>query len=158
MAYNPGTSGLSGANDVALSSPANDNVLTYNGASAKWQNKALALPYESFTFTYQGQVATATGTSRQYVATTYTIDAVYAGINTAPTGASLIADVKKNGTSIFSSNTNRPVIAAGTNYDLAGALSTTSLAAGDYLTVDVTQVGSTVPGSDLTVTVRLKKA
>lgn len=56
-----------------------------------------------------------------------------------------------NGTTIFSTRSNRPTIAAGTLTDLADALNTTSLVQGDYVTVDIDQVGSTTPGSDLTV-------
>lgn len=158
MAFNPGSSSIAGSSDVVINSPATDHVLSYNGGTAKWGNKALNMPFESFTFTYQGAVATATGTSRQYVAGTYIIDAVYAGINTSPTGAALIADVKKNGASIFGNAANRPTIAVNGHYAMAGSITATSLAAGDYLTVDVVQVGSSVAGSDLTVTVRLKKA
>lgn len=158
MSFSLGGGGISSASDVALSSPATDHALMYNGATGKWYNKALNIPFESFTFTYQGAVALATGSSRQYLGSTYTIDAVYAGINTAPTGASLVVDVKKNNVSIFSSVANRPTVVSGGHYNLTSTFATTSLVAGDYLTVDVTQIGSTVAGSDLTVTVRLKKS
>lgn len=40
MSFNPGGSGISGANDVALSNPANSQVLTYNSGIGKWQNAA----------------------------------------------------------------------------------------------------------------------
>lgn len=38
MSYDPGTQGISGANDVALSNPANDDALSYNTSIGKWQN------------------------------------------------------------------------------------------------------------------------
>lgn len=67
----------------------------------------------------------------------------------APTGADLIIDIKKNGVSIFST---KPKILAGQTSDDGGAvLSTTTVANGDILTYDITQVGSTVRGSDITV-------
>lgn len=41
MSFNPGGSGgISGASDVALSNVANDHVLTFDGVSSKWSNKA----------------------------------------------------------------------------------------------------------------------
>jgi hypothetical protein len=42
-----------------------------------------------------------------------------------------------------------------TNEDESGAPDVTSLAAGDYLTIDIDQIGSTVAGSNLVVTVVL---
>ena len=74
-------------------------------------------------------------------------------VGKAPTGANIIFDVSKNGTTIFTTQGNRPSIVA-TN--TVGALATpdiTSLAAGDVLTVDVDQVGSTLAGSLATLTI-----
>lgn len=88
---------------------------------------------------------------------TYTIEAVTATVATAPTGASLIVDVRKNGTTIYSGGTGRPAIAVSTNSANGGTPSTTSVTSGDYLTVDVAQVGSTVAGADLVVIVHLRR-
>lgn len=96
------------------------------------------------------------GVSRFRFPVAATILGVSMACNTAPTGASIICDVNKNGTTIFTNQANRPTIAASafatasevTNMDV------TSIAAGDYITVDVDQVGSTVAGADLTVLVR----
>lgn len=81
---------------------------------------------------------------------TITISSVFASVNTPPTGANLIVDVNKNGTTLFTTQANRPTIVAGTNTD-AGTPDVTSWADGDYLTLDVDQVGSTIAGADLTV-------
>ena len=75
---------------------------------------------------------------------------------TAPTGASLIADINKNGVTMFTTQANRPTIAAGANS--AGAVTLpdiTALAAGDYVSVDIDQIGSGVAGSDLTVAIKV---
>jgi hypothetical protein len=88
------------------------------------------------------------------------ISCVRATVGTAPTGANMIIDVLLNGTT---SVLDTPlVITAGTTTGV-GTVTTTSWASGDiavaewvpgdFLTVEVTQVGSTVPGSDLTVQV-----
>lgn len=41
MSYDPGVSGISGANDVALSNPVAGNFLGYNGGLGLWQNSTL---------------------------------------------------------------------------------------------------------------------
>jgi hypothetical protein len=105
-------------------------------------------------FSKQGTLATTTGALRLPVEGAYTVTGVRLTAGTAPTGASLIVDVNKNGTTIFTTQANRPTIAAGANSGGPGtAPDVTSLAAGDYLTIDIDQVGSTVAGSDLVVSV-----
>ena len=85
---------------------------------------------------------------------TQTITSVRASVGTAPTGASLIVDINKNGSTIFSTQANRPAISASSNTSgKVTNMNTAAWADGEYLTVDCDQVGSTVPGSDLTVTV-----
>ena len=42
MGFNPAGGAISGATDVALSNPANNQVLTYNSGVAKWQNQNAA--------------------------------------------------------------------------------------------------------------------
>jgi hypothetical protein len=103
-----------------------------------------------------GALTVAAGEVRYRFPTAVTILGVSMACNTAPTGASIICDVNKNGTTIFTTQGNRPTIAASafntasevTNMDV------TAFAAGDYLTVDIDQVGSTIAGQNLTVLVR----
>ena len=89
---------------------------------------------------------------RLYAAQAFTITSIRASVGTAPTGSSLIVDVNKNGTTLFTTQSARPTIAAGTN-TATTVPAVTSVAAGDYLTVDVDQIGSSNAGSDLTVQV-----
>jgi len=106
----------------------------------------------------QGTLTTSTGTIRLPIDGTYTIVGTRLMVGTAPTGAAIIVDVNKNGTTIYTTQGNRPTIAASANSGGPGSTpDVTSLAAGDYLTVDVDQVGSTVAGADLTVTVIVSK-
>lgn len=97
-----------------------------------------------------GTQSVGTNSSFEYEATSnLTIDGVDLRAKTGNTGADLIIDINKNGTTIFST---RPQINDGSTTDNGGAvLSVTTLAAGDVLTVDVDQIGSTVPGSDVSV-------
>jgi hypothetical protein len=118
----------------------------------------LVVPVEAYTFAVTGTAAVATGKSRIYLESDYVVETVRAAVNTAPTGAALVVDVNRNGTTIYTNQSDRPSIAAGTNSATGNNPAVTTLAAGDYLTVDVDQVGSTAAGADLTVTVRVRRA
>ncbi|HEX4662482.1 MAG TPA: hypothetical protein VH144_02615 [Candidatus Saccharimonadales bacterium] len=104
-----------------------------------------------FSFTYNGPVVVRTGVNRlRNPGRTLTIAKCYVDAGTAPTGASLIVDVKKNGTTIYTTQANRPTLTAGSQ--AANSVpDVTAFADGDYLTVDIAQVGSTVAGSDVSV-------
>ena len=68
---------------------------------------------------------------------------------TAPTGANAILVIKKNGTDTIATVT----ITAGQTS--VTATPSGSFAAGDYLSIDVTQIGSTLPGADVNITLTL---
>ena len=102
-------------------------------------------------FTRQGTVTTGLSGSRYYVERSGTVNVVRASVGTAPTGSALTVDVLKNGTSILSSAIS---IAAGTN-TATGTISTSSVSSGDYFTINVTGVGSTIAGANLTVSVNI---
>lgn len=106
-------------------------------------------------FSIQGPLTVVAGTHRLYVEQSCTISSVRASVGVAPTGSSLIVDINKNGTTIYGTQANRPTITASGFTALGGTASVTSLIAGDYLTVDIDQIGSTISGSDLTVVVTL---
>jgi hypothetical protein len=101
-------------------------------------------------------LAVGTGAQRFYAPYACTIVQVRASVVTAPTGASLIVDVNKNGVTIFGTQSARPTIAASSLTAVSGTPTVTTLAAGDYLTVDIDQIGSTVAGGYLTVTVTVR--
>jgi hypothetical protein len=99
-------------------------------------------------------VGTSKGPLRRVIVNT-TIVGCYIYVKTAPTGASLIVDIKRSTTgpdgtytTLFSS---LPAISAAAFSGSSTSLSITTLDAGDYLRMDITQVGSTVAGSSLTV-------
>ena len=110
---------------------------------------------DTFTYSISGPVATGAGSFRLYndSGATLTIVSVRATVGTAPTGATLIVDVNKNGTTIFTTQANRPTIAVSTNTIKRTNMDVTTVADGDYLTVDIDQVGSTVAGSNLVVSI-----
>lgn len=93
----------------------------------------------------------------RYVNTTevpLVVKRVVAAVGTAPTGASLVVDALIEGTSVFTAAAKRATIAATTKQGEALADKTgdaVTVLPGQSLTVAVTQVGSTVAGSDLSV-------
>jgi hypothetical protein len=107
-----------------------------------------------FPFSRAGVLTTGVGAFRIYNDTgaTLTIKAVRTSVGTVPTGAAIICDINKNGTTIFTTQGNRPSIAiSGNTSGKVTNMDVTSLADGDYLTVDIDQIGSTIAGADLTV-------
>jgi len=113
----------------------------------------LAQPFIA-NFGHSGVAAVGQGTGRFLFPHAVTVLGVVAAADTAPTGSSLIVDVNKNGTTMFTTQANRPAIAAGQHATSVTAVpDVTSVAAGDYLSVDIDQVGATIAGSDLTVAV-----
>lgn len=81
-----------------------------------------------------------------------TLTAVRASVTTAPTGAAMVIDINESGTSILST---KLTIDAGSKTSTTSAapyvLSDTSLADDAEITIDISQVGSTVAGAGLKV-------
>jgi hypothetical protein len=82
-----------------------------------------------------------------------TITGVRASLLTAATGATFIVNIKKNGTTIFSTNLTidsgqKTSVTAATPY----VLSSSTFSNDDEMTVDIVQVGSTTSGRGLIVT------
>ena len=74
-------------------------------------------------------------------------------IDTVCTGAALICDVLKNGTTIYST---KPQFAVSTAAMTAGVLSVTTFASGDRITFKVTQIGSTIVGQGVRFMLKCK--
>jgi len=107
-------------------------------------------------FSKAGTAVVAAGISRWYAPENVTVTNVITSAGLAPTGTvPLICDVKKNGTTLFTSGVNRPSIAPGTNADLSSVPAVTFVAQGDYLTADIVQVGDSFPGSDVNIQIEI---
>lgn len=80
------------------------------------------------------------------------ITAVRAGVNTAPTGATLQVDINKNGSSILSTKlTIDASEKTSTTAATAAVISTAAFSDDDEFSIDIDQVGSTVAGAGLKV-------
>ena len=112
----------------------------------------------NYTFSKDAALTIAVGNMRGPILYAGTIVAILVMVGTAPTGASVIVDVNKNGTTIFTTQGNRPTIAASTSSSgVVTNMDVTAVAVGDYLTVDVDQIGSTVAGYSISVLVVVRK-
>jgi hypothetical protein len=80
-----------------------------------------------------------------------TITKVQLAVDTAPTGSAIIVDIHKNGTTIFTTQANRPQIAISANSGNSTSIDVSDWAEDEYLTMHIDQIGSTVAGSDLVV-------
>lgn len=107
------------------------------------------------TFTHPGTLSVYTGKSRFYCPIGFEIGAILVSVGTPPVGSALKVDVNRNGTTIFTTQANRPTITAGAYTDLSNTPDVGTVSAGDYITVDIDEVGSSFAGSDLTVVISL---
>jgi hypothetical protein len=78
-------------------------------------------------------------------------------VKSAPTGADLIINLKKNGTESLFSGGSFSLLAGSPNTRSSTTFNPqVSLRKGDYITGDVVQVGSVTPGADLMILLKLK--
>ena len=149
--------GLSGGGDLSANRVISANFGAIAGTVSEGDHTH-SLTFSLTAFFKTGVLPLTTGTQRLPIDGGYTIVGTRLMVGTAPTGADIVIDVNKNGTSIYTAQANRPTITDGQNAGGPGASpDVTTLVAGDYLTVDIDQIGSTVAGSDLTVTIIVNK-
>lgn len=112
------------------------------------------------TFSQAGALSVGTGTFKLPFTLAAEIVSIQLAVATSPTGADLIVDVNKNGTTVFTTQANRPTVPDGDANGVGAEAvpDVTSIAEGDYLSVDIDQVGSTVSGEDLTVVIEWRPA
>lgn len=110
-----------------------------------WQI-ATASPSDFTNLVQTGALTVTTGTKRWYAPKAVTISRIVARVNTAPVGAAINITVKKNGSS------GATLVIADGGTKIINSSPSITLAEDDYLTVDITQIGSGTAGSDLTVT------
>ncbi len=127
--------------NVALTSVSSGQILKYDGTN--WINDGLTFEKQ---YTQTGTLTTGDAGVRWYPGTNISIKGVVARVATAPIGSAIVLSVKVNGSSVQS------VTIADGSY--ASLLVDTSIGVNFsyYVTIGITQIGSSVAGSDLTVT------
>ena len=112
-----------------------------------------AYPIKALILEASGDMAV--GTTKAFVPAPFAMEItkVKAQVLTAPTGADLIIDINVNGTSIYTTQANRPTIASGDTTVEADLPDSLSISENDMVTIDIDQVGSTIAGSNLAVVI-----
>lgn len=152
--YSEFNGNISNANISATAAIA-ESKLAFNTSTGHRHNgidSRLIAVNRAFAWYVSGTLVTGTNNGPRYVAPqALTIVRIWLIVRTAPTGAAILIDVNINGSTIWSTQANRATIAAAATTGNTTTFNTTALAAGDYLDLDIDQVGSTVAGVDLTV-------
>lgn len=150
---------------VAAADPHGDRAYSDSQLTAGLATKApVAHTHGTSSIIFEWYIDTATsgsGLLRRFNDTgaTLTIKAFRARANIlAPTGGSgLTFDLNLNGTTVWTTQANRPVIASGgTDTGKVTNMEVITVPDGAYLTLDLDTVGSTVPGSGVLVQVVLQ--
>ena len=107
---------------------------------------------QMFTLQHKGNLATGT---KEIVRMPFAgkISAVTAAVTTAPVGSTAIFDLHKNGTTMYTTQGNRPTIAAAGTSVTATNPDVLTWAAGDRLSLEIDQVGSSTAGANVTLCV-----
>lgn len=103
-------------------------------------------------FSKQGSLAVVLGQHRFYAERNGTVSSVRASVGTPATGSSILIDVQKNGVTILST----PISIPSGEYTALGTISSSSVTAGDYFSVNINGVGSVTTGANLTVTLAIQ--
>lgn len=105
-----------------------------------------------------GAASVGTDKASWYAQHDFIIERVSLYSKDAPTGASLIVDCHKNGTTIFTDQGKRSEVAIGENSDDSDIPDVRLISKGDRISFDVDQVGSeTAGGNPLMITLVLIK-
>ena len=106
-------------------------------------------------YSISGTLTTRTGKSRYRFPFNATINGISAIVDTPSNGLPILVDVNLDGASLFTNPSDRLTVPSGNNTVAEiSPTRTSSVLTGQYLTVDIDQVGSVFAGSDLTVFIR----
>lgn len=159
--YHGTPSGSAHASGLAVGSGCTNTTIRWNDFGgvttddiADLSNDLLFPDAEEITFTRE-TLTLASGTFEIPMVACTIID-VRVRLATQPTGSSVIFDVHKNGTTIFTTQANRPTVATSSNTDTA-VPDVTAVADGDYVTVDIDQIDSNGIGAGATVVIRYRR-
>lgn len=129
---------------------------TTSGDAARYDELSDA-EFETLSFSIPGDLTVTSYGARWYPAYNITISDMVLSVGTAPTGAAILVDVNRSGTTIFTTQGNRPTVAISGFVDTAATPDVTTVTTSQYLTIDVDQVGSTIAGADAILTIRYKR-
>ena len=140
-----------------------DYVYFYDISAGVWKKMLVSnfrqtiKPIESFDFALSDEstdLTTGTAKVTYRMPYAFTITAVRSSVNTAPTGSTLIVDINEGGTTILSTKLSIDASEkTSTTAATAAVISDASLADDAEITFDIDQIGSTIAGKGLKVSV-----
>jgi hypothetical protein len=150
---------------IAALSPSNDDIVQRKAGA--WTNRTVAQlytdlqslikPIQSWDFALSDEsTALTTGTAKLTWRTPYaiTVTEVRASVNTAPTGSTIIVDINEGGSTILSTKLSIDASEfTSTTAASAAVISDTALADDAEITFDIDQIGSTIAGKGLKVSI-----
>lgn len=132
--------------------------IKFGDGVAAWSSLGYAVAQGGISYYLAGDITTGQNKVAFICPTALKIIKVIARVTTAPTGAALIVDIHKNGSTIFTTQDNRPAIGISETSVTSVEPDITALAEGDFVSLDVDQIGSTVAGANLAVLVEVQLA
>jgi len=149
---------LSNLADVTITSLQDSQVLAWDSTTSKWINTTISGGSTPSTgdgstilhYFTDGYLAVASGICTFIVPKAMTISGVYFACQYAGDSGSTIIDVIKNGTSIFTTQENRPELVYTENY-ASGTPDITELVAGDIINIDIPQIAEDAYGLSVSI-------
>ena len=138
-----------------LNPGSNGQVLTVVTGVPAWATPTGGTVYRTINFVIPGTLVAATGTLKFLLMESCTIVGVFAWVSTSPTGSAIIIDINYDGATLYTTQANRPQIAAGGTYVAATLPDITALVQYHQLSVDVNAIGSTSAGADFQLVIKV---
>ena len=134
------------------------NIKTINGTSLLGSGDLVTtgkvgMPFEMLIAVSDETTSLSTGTAKVTFRMPHkvTLSNVRASVSTAPTGANIIVDINEGGSTILSTKINIDATEKTSTTAAAPVISDATLADDSEMTIDIDQVGSTLPGAGLKV-------
>lgn len=134
---------------------ADGTVLTSTSDGTPAWEAAGGSPKRQVYMTFSGTLQVTSGPLKFYnrLGVDLTILEVHITVETAPTGAAIIADLHEDGTTVFTNQAHRPQIAISGLTGVTTDIDVATWTNGSYLSPEIDQVGSTIAGANLVMTV-----
>jgi len=147
-------SSLQNDTDYWAYAPTPDRYVAFHTTPATAQG-GVGLSSFEIDLSVPGALVVAAGNAKRRVMTApgAEITGAVATVGTPSSGAPIVVNILRDGLSVFSDLDDRISIPAGASESAIAIPDRGAYAQGNFLTVDVNQVGSTVAGADMTVTV-----
>ncbi len=141
--------------ELYMTNSLGDGAVTVNPYTGTIDSGLRTLAGGQYSFQISGYLAIQTSAAPAVIVDAdRSVRDIYAIVGTAPTGAAIVLQINRNGAPYAS--VQIPSTTPGTTIsNIQGGFGLPALRAGDLLSLNITGVGTTVPGSDLTLVMRL---